>query len=67
MSPWLFNVYMDGFVREVNARVQGRGLTLIDKESNDWRSYHIDLALSQQMQCKQVIQFGTKYKCFTPF
>ncbi len=22
MSPWLFNVYMDGVVREVNARVQ---------------------------------------------
>ena len=21
MSPWLFNVYMDGVVREVNARV----------------------------------------------
>ena len=24
MSPWLFNVYMDGVVREVNARVFGR-------------------------------------------
>ena len=23
MSPWLFNVYMDGVVREVNARVLG--------------------------------------------
>ena len=22
MSPWLFNVYMDGVVRDVNARVQ---------------------------------------------
>ena len=24
MSPWLFNVYMDGVVREVNIRVLGR-------------------------------------------
>ena len=26
MSPWLFNVYMDGVVREVNARMLGKGL-----------------------------------------
>ena len=26
ISPWLFNVYIDGVFREVNARVQGRGL-----------------------------------------
>ena len=25
MSPWLFNVYMDGVVREVNVRVFGKG------------------------------------------
>ena len=25
MSPWLFNVYMDGMVREVNVRVLGKG------------------------------------------
>ena len=24
MSPWLFNVYMDGVVREVNVRVKGK-------------------------------------------
>ena len=28
VSPWLFNVYMDGVVREVNARVLGNGLEL---------------------------------------
>ncbi len=28
MSSWLFNVYMDGVVREMNARVQGNGLAL---------------------------------------
>ena len=26
MSPWLFNVYMDGVIREVNVRVLGKGL-----------------------------------------
>ena len=32
MSPWLFNLYMDGVVREVNARVLGRGLERMDNE-----------------------------------
>ena len=26
MSPWLFNVYMDGVVRDVNVRVLGKWL-----------------------------------------
>ena len=29
MSPWLFNVYMDGVVREANVRVLGKGLELL--------------------------------------
>ena len=29
MSPFLFNVYMDGVVREVNVRVLGKGLELL--------------------------------------
>ena len=29
VSPWLFNVYMDGVVRKVNARVLGKGLELL--------------------------------------
>ena len=28
MSPWLFNVYMDGVVRDVNVRVLGKRLDL---------------------------------------
>ena len=28
MSPWLFNAYMDGVVREVNDRVLGKKLWL---------------------------------------
>ena len=29
MSPWLFNVYVDGVVQEVNVRVLGKGLELL--------------------------------------
>ena len=29
MSPWLFNVYMDWVVREVNVRVLCKGLELL--------------------------------------
>ena len=29
MSPWLFNVYMDGVAREVHVWVLGKGLELL--------------------------------------
>ena len=29
ITPWLFNAYMDGVVREVNVRVLGKGLVLL--------------------------------------
>jgi len=29
MSPWLFNLFMDGVVREVNARMLGRGCEMV--------------------------------------
>ena len=29
MSPWLFNVYMHGVLREVNARVHGKRLKML--------------------------------------
>ena len=29
LCPWLFNVCMDGVVREVNVRVLGKGLELL--------------------------------------
>ncbi len=32
MSPWLFNVYTDGVVRETNASVQGEGLVMLDED-----------------------------------
>ncbi len=36
MSRWLFNIYMDGVVREVNARVLRRGLSLISADGREW-------------------------------
>ncbi len=36
MSPWLFNVYMDGVVREVYARMLGRGLNLVSADGREW-------------------------------
>ncbi len=32
MSPWLFNVYMDGVVRDVHARSLGRGSSLVNAD-----------------------------------
>ena len=37
MLPWLFNLYTDAVVREVNARVFGRGLKLVDMNDNEWK------------------------------
>ena len=49
MSPWLFNMYMDGVVREVNERVLVRGVELVGREGDVWRvnqlSYEDDTAL----------------------
>ena len=33
---WLFNLYINGVVREVNTRVLGRGLKLVDGNDNEW-------------------------------
>ncbi len=36
ISPWLFNVYMDGVVRKVNARMLGRGLSVVNADGKEW-------------------------------
>ncbi len=36
MSPWLFNVYMDGVVRYVHARMLGRGLSFVNSDGREW-------------------------------
>ena len=35
MLPWLFNLYIDGVARKVNAGVLGRGLKLEDGNDNE--------------------------------
>ncbi len=36
MLIWLFNIYVDGVVREVNARMLSRGLSLVNVDSRGW-------------------------------
>ncbi len=35
MSPWLFDLYVDGVVREVNARRQGEGLVMLSEDGGE--------------------------------
>ncbi len=35
LSPWLFNIDMDGVVREVNARVLGGGVSLLSENDRN--------------------------------
>ena len=32
MLQWLFNIYMGGVVREIKARMSGRGLSLVNAD-----------------------------------
>ena len=43
MSPWLFNVYMDGVVREVNVRVRGKGLELLSANGGRFEINHLQM------------------------
>ena len=36
MSPWLFNMYMDGVVREVYSRVNGMGVKMRVDGEREW-------------------------------
>ena len=65
MSPWLFNVYMDGVVREVNVRVLGKGLELLCANGGRVEINQLlfadDTALvadSEEKLCRLVCQFG---------
>ena len=40
-SPWLFNVYMDGVVREVNVRVLGIGRELLSANGGRFEINHL--------------------------
>ena len=36
MSPWLFNLYMDGVVREVQAKTLGKGAQFLGDGEEKW-------------------------------
>ena len=65
MSPWFFNVYMDGVVREVNARVLRNWQELL---SGNGGRFEINQLLfadgtalvadSEEKLCRQVSEFG---------
>ena len=65
MSPWLFNVYMDGVVREVTVRVLGKGLELLSANGGRFEINQLlfadDTALvanSEEKLCRLVSEFG---------
>ena len=65
VMPWLFNLYIDGVVREVNARVLGRGLKLVDGNDSEWELNQllladdtVVLAGSERKLCQLVTEFG---------
>ena len=65
MSTWLFNVYMDGVIREVNVRVLGKGLELLSENGGRFeinqQLFADDTALvadSEEKLCRLVSEFG---------
>ena len=65
MSPWLFNVYIDGVVREVNVRVLGKELELLSANGGRFEINQLlfahDTALvadSEEKLCRLVSEFG---------
>ena len=65
MSAWLFNVYMDGAVREVNVMVLGKRLELLSVNGGRFEinqlSFADDTALvadSEEKLCRLVSEFG---------
>ena len=34
--PWLFNIYVDGVVEEVNVIILDRGLNLVNADDREW-------------------------------
>ena len=65
MSPWLFNVYIYGVVREVNVRVLGKGLELLSANGSRFEINQLlfadDTALvadSEEKLCRLVSEFG---------
>ena len=69
MSPWLFNIYMDCAVRQVNARVLGKRLELLSANGGRFKINHLlfadNTALvvdSEEKLCRLASDFGRVYK-----
>ena len=65
MSPLLFNVYMDGVVREVNVRVLGKGLELLSANGGRFDINQLlfaddtaQVADSEEKLCRLVSEYG---------
>ena len=65
MSLWLFIVYMDGVVREVNVWVHGKGLELLSANCFGFEINQLlfaddkaPLADSEEKLCRLVSEFG---------
>ena len=65
MSPWLFNVYMDGVVREVNVRVLGKRCELLSANGGKFGINQLlfaddtaRVADSEEKLCRLVSEFG---------
>ena len=65
MSPWLFNVYVDDVVREVNDRVLGKALQLLNANGGRFEISQLlfadDTALvadSEEKLCRLVSEYG---------
>ena len=56
MSFWLFNVNMEGVVREVYARAEGNGVNLVGVDGRGWELCQVlfvdDTALVADLDCK---------------
>ena len=65
MSPWLFNVYMDSVVRQVNVRLLRKVLELLSANGGRFEINHLlfadDAALVSDLKeklCRLVSEFG---------
>ena len=66
---WLCNLYTDGVVTEVNTRVLGRGLKLVDGNDNEWELNQllyaddtVVVADYERKLCQLVTEFGRVYE-----
>ena len=70
MFPWLFNVYMDVVVQEVNVRVLGKGLELLSANGGRFEINQLlfaddtaaPMAGSEEKFCRLLSELGRVYK-----